>query len=372
MKIASAVTHLLCASALCFSSPAQTSSFSNIFVFGDSLSDNGNLFSLAGIPGEPYWEGRFSNGPVWVEQLARELGLDPSAIENFAIVGSPTTLVTQAQIPLALFFNVNRLPPDALYVFWAGVNDMLGLLDGVGDVPPIITEAMVQTTAALTSLANAGAVTVLVPNLPDISRLPRALEMLGPTALAGVSNAVRDYNEALAVTLVQLEPALGLNILRMDIRFLMDQLLDDTKLSMLKKVKTSVVRKDGSLVKNSDDFLFFDDIHPTAAGHRLIMRAALVILGREIRGDVNADGWVNRDDLKILKKSYGPCTATCPADLNDNGMVDREDLKILRGLLFESVNGSGELPFINRTRGPGPIAAPVQEPSRGFPAGSEG
>ena len=41
-----------------------------LVVFGDSLSDNGNLFDLTGFPQPPAWEGRSSNGPVYAEQLA--------------------------------------------------------------------------------------------------------------------------------------------------------------------------------------------------------------------------------------------------------------------------------------------------------------
>lgn len=45
----------------------------NIVVFGDSLSDNGNLYEYMKhqLPqSPPYFEGRFSNGPVWIERLA--------------------------------------------------------------------------------------------------------------------------------------------------------------------------------------------------------------------------------------------------------------------------------------------------------------
>src|SRR5947207_8723779 len=48
---------------------------SSLVVFGDSLSDNGNLFNPIGV-GLPFsWEGRASNGPVYAEQLAAWLGV---------------------------------------------------------------------------------------------------------------------------------------------------------------------------------------------------------------------------------------------------------------------------------------------------------
>ena len=57
---------------------------SEIITFGDSLVDTGN-FSLAtggAIPPAPlYFNGRFSNGPVWVEQLANQLGARQSGAE---------------------------------------------------------------------------------------------------------------------------------------------------------------------------------------------------------------------------------------------------------------------------------------------------
>ena len=48
----------------------------DMYVFGDSLSDNGNLFDMTGglaPPSPPYFDGRFPNGPVWVEHLDKML-----------------------------------------------------------------------------------------------------------------------------------------------------------------------------------------------------------------------------------------------------------------------------------------------------------
>jgi phospholipase/lecithinase/hemolysin len=73
---------------------------SNIFVFGDSLSDTGNLFKLTGDlfpPSPPYFNGRLSNGKVAVEYLDDRLGLDATLnpTDNFGSSGF-TMLVYEA------------------------------------------------------------------------------------------------------------------------------------------------------------------------------------------------------------------------------------------------------------------------------------
>ena len=50
---------------------------SNLLAFGDSLSDMGNakdsILNVPDVP--PYWQGRFSNGPVWLEYVSEAYGL---------------------------------------------------------------------------------------------------------------------------------------------------------------------------------------------------------------------------------------------------------------------------------------------------------
>ena len=57
---------------------AAKTSFDAIFVFGDSYCDVGNIYAYTGglkPLSPPYYKGRFSNGPIWVEPVARVLGL---------------------------------------------------------------------------------------------------------------------------------------------------------------------------------------------------------------------------------------------------------------------------------------------------------
>ena len=73
------VTLVACCGVLMSVSAKLNPAFDHMVVFGDSLSDTGNA-------------GRFSNGPVWVEQLAASLNiaLEPSLMggTNFAIGGA--------------------------------------------------------------------------------------------------------------------------------------------------------------------------------------------------------------------------------------------------------------------------------------------
>ncbi len=78
-----------------------------IYVFGDSLSDNGNLFRLTGAS---YWMGRFSNGQVCVEQLARTFRATPNKLRDYALGGATTTDVLERQVQAALAAVSGRLP----------------------------------------------------------------------------------------------------------------------------------------------------------------------------------------------------------------------------------------------------------------------
>ncbi|NNF51372.1 MAG: SGNH/GDSL hydrolase family protein [Gammaproteobacteria bacterium] len=64
-----------------------TAPFTQIIVFGDSLSDSGNVFSVSGSPPPPYFGGRFTNGLVWPEVLASTWDVP---LTNYAYGGALT------------------------------------------------------------------------------------------------------------------------------------------------------------------------------------------------------------------------------------------------------------------------------------------
>lgn len=136
--------------------------FSTLYAFGDSLSDAGNVSLLTAnqIPARSiYSDGRFSNGNVWVQDLATNLhmpAVKPSVAggTDYAYGGAETggTSVHAANpsdLPSQLALFEARVPhpsPSALYTVWAGSNDLLDIANS--------TETPAQRAASVTQAVN--------------------------------------------------------------------------------------------------------------------------------------------------------------------------------------------------------------------------
>ena len=134
------------------SSTVAAHAYSSLYVFGDSLSDAGNVYLATTAPGSPfppqpvapYVNGQFSNGPIWVEDLSARLGLGPvlpalaggtDYAFGGATTGYPATLSSTLPVPtlaqqVGLFLSAvsGLAPPSALYTVWAGSNDLLNII----------------------------------------------------------------------------------------------------------------------------------------------------------------------------------------------------------------------------------------------------
>lgn len=114
----------------------EYANYSAIYVFGDSDTDTGRRFALAGYPASPYWKGRHTDGPVGIEYLASDLGIPINKRTSFA-VGGATTGVTNIDTNANLVgtgmlaqletykqqLNGGQADPDALYLIRGGSND---------------------------------------------------------------------------------------------------------------------------------------------------------------------------------------------------------------------------------------------------------
>ena len=230
---------------------------------------------------------RFSNGLLWVDYLAPKLGVAEDAISNFAVGGATTgtnNLLNALIHPLlnapglqqqveGFTANNPSANSDALYIVWAGVNDYLA-----GATDP--TTTLDNLSMLLTSLVNAGAKNILVGDVPDYrhfpvsvdasnSRLPGRLDSL---ISSGLSSVIKAHNSALPKTLDFLRQSLGsnINLILFRTSLLFDEIISSPSNFNLTNVTNACVTSPDTVCNNPDEYLFWDNTHPTTVAHQLV------------------------------------------------------------------------------------------------------
>lgn len=177
-------------SAVCFSfaSSQVFAAYTQMISFGDSLSDSGNAWNLQGQPtGHPvYLDGRASDGPVWNELLADNLGIarpEPSydGGTNYAFGGARVNTPVMGGLIPSVQTQVNnylasvngQADPNAIFTLTGGGNDLNALIAGTAGVADV-TQAALDLSAITQQLVDAGANSVILANVPDLGQAPVA------------------------------------------------------------------------------------------------------------------------------------------------------------------------------------------------------
>ena len=309
----------------------ESPDFDKMYVFSDSLADPGNIYKTTqsvqliddifglDIPvtpaSSPYFEGRFSNGLVWVERLAAELDIEliPSTdlsvifpglninsplsfsdgfgLEvnpkfdgrtteesvNFAFGGAQTgekgageygDLIPGIQQQVEWFIEDRQIAektadPDALYIISGGRNDY-------SDDNPNSENVVNNIEEEIESLYDIGARDFLVSNLSDLGKLPATPEMLADT----FSGYTATHNELLEQTIDELNDTLtGANIVILDFDALFDNILEnpsDYDLTNVTEPYLDPITLEPTVGADVDEYLFYDTVHPTAAVHEIV------------------------------------------------------------------------------------------------------
>ena len=257
---------LIAATVFALTSVASAAPFSNIFVYGDSLSDLGNIYNISGhtIPlSPPYYNGRFSNGPLAVEYLANTL---QSPLTSFAWGGATTGIGNSGDNGSQTSFGFLGLPgmetqvastlgsipapliPTSLFIVWGGPDDYISggtVAQGVTDVLTIVG-----------ALQLAGAQHILVPGMPDLGLTPA---FYGSISASGFSQAFD----------LTLQANLPKGVTYFDTFGFMHLVVSNPGAFGFTDV-TDPCLVGLTPCANPNQYLFWDDLHPTTAADKLL------------------------------------------------------------------------------------------------------
>lgn len=269
---------------------SRAASYTSFWALGDSLSDDGNLYAATGgqAPPPPYFEGRFSNGPVWAEHVAADFAAKGLATGNFAYGGaaveplangpfpSPPVVNLGGQIDAFKAASAGKLGKRPVASLWFGANDLL--FNGVptGTAREVGKKAANGVAAGARALSKLGVKDVVLFNLPSLDKTP--LFALGGNPLA--AEQARLGSAAFNATLARRTEGLarkGINVISVDMYALFNELLADPAKFGVANAKFPCLVPPSAAGPGSycgDEaaklLAFFDPVHPNATIHGAI------------------------------------------------------------------------------------------------------
>ena len=352
------LTALLSAALPITAARAGVPSLSNLFVFGDSLSDSGNAGPLTGgaYTPAPYVGNRVSNGPVAVEYLWQTFNPGNTNFKpslkggtNYSIIGATTGLKNNLQVftpPIAPFadkgstWQLNQFkaayptsssfnPETSLFLLWLFPNDVLycrntltnpltGACTGVGtsagvdstptNLPFVPSLAVSNLIASINTLATAGARNFLVVNSPDLGLSPA---FSGNPLKNTVSALSQGFNTALEINLNEFatdNPQLDIELFHVDDA--LKGLTANPSHYGFTNVTDPCLTNMG-VCSDPSTYLFWDSLHPTTRTHEILAQQLYGVAYDPVPapmpffGGLAALGWSRRLRQRLRQNRQG-------------------------------------------------------------------
>ncbi len=275
-------------------------------VIGDSLSDQGNVFTISSgtIPPPEYTDGtnfgRFTNGLNYIDYLSSALNLDvtPSLTGgfNYATGGARTDSASIGGVPIGPYSLLDQrdayitslgglgADPQALHVVWGGSNDLTDIIETVVADPtfdplPEVENAISDIADIVGSLAAANAQTILIPNVPNMGLVPLITQGGPPVAEATALSAA--FNTILAAAIEDIANLFpDTSLIEFDTYGLLTEAFQDPSAFGFTNVTDACYSEfglpGGTTCANPEEFLSWDGFHPTTATHQIIAEQVVV------------------------------------------------------------------------------------------------
>ena len=299
----------------------------DLVIFGDSLSDTGNRFFVAGIKNTPPYDlaaqddlvprfpyaiggATYTNGSIWIEHLARAIsrgGVSQAALAsngtaaNYAFAGARAS--NDPPIPfndnLHLSKQVDRYLGDvndvasstALFVIFIGGNDLAEALGATLQGFPVGEQMVANAVGSVASnvllkLYPAGARRFLFVTAPNIGNAPLFSQIpipppLPPNLASIVGAAFADgYNAGVQANVINALSGAGAEVHVLDGRGFFDEINDNPADFGFANTSDHCIApfEPPFQCKRPDTYVYWDNFHPTARVHELLGERAIQLM----------------------------------------------------------------------------------------------
>lgn len=302
-----------------FAGNVRAQTFNSVVVFGDSLTDSGNIAQANGLPAGTSFT--TNPDPIWAEIVAETFGA--SATNSLAggtnyswggacvdpnVTCENPVPTTEQQINQHL--SGASADPDTLYMIWGGANDITAV---VGEDPQGALDSALKSAEAyvdqIRGLQDAGARYVVVLNLPDLGKTVNA-RRAGAGAAAALSSLTQAYNGALDAGLSSLEHG----IVPVNASALMDEIIEDPASYGVTNIDDTACTPGSNPLRpkggaesivcgptdsgylsppdTSENYLFADGSHPSGPIHEAAANMVISTLAAPVQVSLGGEGGV--------------------------------------------------------------------------------
>jgi phospholipase/lecithinase/hemolysin len=280
---------------------AHAAPYSNLYVFGDSLVDAGNTrLAVLGAGGSDpapassgYFNGRFTNGPDYVDLLSRQMyGTDTLASlaggNNFAFGGALARnngdFLPDLAAQVGMYFNRSggTAEADALYVINVGGNDLFAAVANPSLALTFQNDTINLITSQILALNAAGARNILVTGMPNVGGSP-IVAANGPAAAAAARAFSMNMDLLFQSSLNGLMLESGTKLFRFDYIGFFDGITANLSAfglpSNLDVMTPCTVAQPNTATPDCTPYAFFDAVHPEARFQALAYQQIASITG---------------------------------------------------------------------------------------------
>jgi phospholipase/lecithinase/hemolysin len=268
--------------------------FEALFVFGDSLD---------ATSGGPYWQGRWSNGPMWPELLSTNLGLPYRASNNRAAGGATSAQILSQVRSLAAPANA----ASALFVVDVGHQDFLGKSDYLSFSNALRT-ATLNLSNSVVECSRKGARAILLLGMWDPNRSPRLARLTtDPVLFRARTQEINTTLMTMAGQLSESDP--DLRLWWLDLFPIFDAMVLHSDHFGFARTDLGAL-EDPELIDKSyegpgQEYMFWDSSHLTAKGHALLAQLLVAALrGGALGIRQESDGFRLAFDSLQIGKTY--------------------------------------------------------------------
>ena len=314
--------------------------YTEMYVFGDSLSDSGNTYSAFGTPeSPPYWQGRYADGKNWVDFTQDWLGHSNvagrggSSGNNRAFGGAATGdgmtyfVIENIGKQVDDWDQNNNLASGDAVAIWGGGNDLLNY----GETNPQVLVNNLERHAE--QLIAAGGQEFIFFELPALEKTPSASGDSAQDKQA-LGQRVVDFNAGMHTMAADLASTYSVTTHVIPVFEGFEMLFYSGEHFGITNVTHAACDHDGAtcdsndpIAPNVEEYIFFDNLHPTETTHRAVALFVQQMVGiPDYDGDDVADYMDScPNTMPWMHVSEDGCEVP-PPDTDEDGVIDDEDV----------------------------------------------